>query len=228
MRRFLCVLVTSLVALPVLAATADAAYNSHLTRAPYLTDLIGNHVIVNFATDQTGPVASVSYGAVTGTTCALTGTVNAARVTVKVGNVNEYQWKAPLDLADEGQYCYRILLGTTDLLGTGASPVFTTQAKAGAATPFSFAVFGDWGYVDSSGKNIDQQNMLGQLALSGARFAVTTGDNGYPSGSQLNYGDLQQSGARSTAPICGRCRANRSRSSRRPATTASAAPPTPT
>ena len=37
--------------------------------------------------------------------------------------------------------------------------------------------------------------MLGTLAGSGVRFAVTTGDNGYPSGSQTNYGDLQQVGA---------------------------------
>ena len=37
--------------------------------------------------------------------------------------------------------------------------------------------------------------MLGTLAGSGVRFAVTTGDNGYPSGSQTNYGDLKQVGA---------------------------------
>ena len=37
---------------------------------------------------------------------------------------------------------------------------------------------------------------------SGARFAVTVGDNGYPNGSQTNYGDLQQVGA-STSAIFG-------------------------
>ena len=88
-----------------------------------------------------------------------------------------------------------MLLGATDLLGAGTSPVITTQATAGSNQPFSFAVFGDWGLVDANGNNQDQQNMLGTLAGSGVRFAVTTGDNGYPSGSQANYGDLQQVGA---------------------------------
>ena len=55
-----------------------ATYDTHLTRAPYLTDLVGTHVIVNFATDQTGTVASVSYGAVRRHACALTST-QAAR-----------------------------------------------------------------------------------------------------------------------------------------------------
>ncbi len=38
-------------------------------------------------------------------------------------------------------------------------------------------------------------NLLARVRTSGARFAVTTGDNGYPNGSQLVYGDLQQHGA---------------------------------
>ena len=73
--------------------------------------------------------------------------------------------------------------------------MFTTQAAAGSTQPFSFAVLGDWGLVDANGNNPDQQNLLGTLAASGVRFAVTTGDNGYPSGSQTNYGDLKQVGA---------------------------------
>ena len=48
-----------------------AYYDTHLTRAPYLTDLVGLHVIVNFATDQSGTTASVSYGPFDGTTCTL-------------------------------------------------------------------------------------------------------------------------------------------------------------
>ncbi len=38
-----------------------------------------------------------------------------------------------------------------------------------------------------------------QIAASGARFAVTTGDNVYPSGSQTNYGDLWQTGPNTSA-----------------------------
>ncbi len=40
---------------------------------------------------------------------------------------------------------------------------------------------------------------MGQIAGSGARFAVTVGDNGYPSGSQTNNGDLKQHAADTSA-----------------------------
>ena len=53
--------------------------------------------------------------------------------------------------------------------------------------------------MDENGANPDQANLYARIAASGARFAVTTGDNSYPSGSQSNYGDLQQSGANLSA-----------------------------
>ena len=196
MRTLLAAVFTVLLAMTGAVQPAGAAdYNTHLTRAPYLTDLVGLHVIVNFATDQSGTTASVTYGPFDGTTCTLPSVQSATRSTVKVGTVSEYQWKASLTLPSAGRYCYRVMLGGTDLLGAGDSPNFSTQATAGSSQPFSFAVFGDWGLVDANGNNPDQQNMLGTLAGSGVRFAVTTGDNGYPSGSQTNYGDLKQVGA---------------------------------
>jgi hypothetical protein len=70
----------------------------------------------------------------------------------------------------------------------------------GSTQPFSLVVFGDWGQVDSNGANQIQANLMAQIARSGARFAVTTGDNGYPAGSQLNCGDLQQTGGRTSVP----------------------------
>ena len=108
-------------------------YDTHLTRAPYLTDLVGLHVIVNFATDQSGSAASVSYGPSSGGTCTLGSSETAVRSTVTVGTVSEYQWKASLTLPSAGSYCYRALLGTTDLLGGRASPAFTTQAATGSS-----------------------------------------------------------------------------------------------
>ena len=39
----------------------------------------------------------------------------------------EYQWKATLSLPASGRYCYRLSLGSTDLLGGDPSPIFTTQ-----------------------------------------------------------------------------------------------------
>ena len=176
------------------AAPASTSYDPHLTRAPYLTDLVGTGVIVNFATDRSSSSASVLYGAVgSGGSCTPTTAVTATSIVVAVGSVYEYQWKAKLNLPSAGSYCYRPYLGTTDLLGTGAAPVFTTQVPAGSTESYSFAVFGDWGQAYAAG-NPNQTNVLAKLAASGVRFALTTGDNGYPSGSQLNYGDLQQSG----------------------------------
>jgi hypothetical protein len=195
MRTLLAAVFTVLLAMTGAVAQAGAAdYNTHLTRAPYLTDLVGLHVIVNFATDQSGTTASVTYGPFDGTTCTLPSVQSATRSTVKVGSE-----RVPVEglahAPERGPVLLRVMLGGTDLLGAGDSPNFSTQATAGSSQPFSFAVFGDWGLVDANGNNPDQQNMLGTLAGSGVRFAVTTGDNGYPSGSQTNYGDLKQVGA---------------------------------
>ena len=35
---------------------------------------------------------------------------------------------------------------------------------------------------------------MSQIAVSGVRFAVGTGDTAYPSGTQTNYGDLVETG----------------------------------
>src|ERR1700750_956420 len=85
----LCVLGFAMYASP---ARATTTYADALTRAPYLTDLVGTHVAVNFNTDKSGSAASVQWGAVNNGTCALTSTVTAARVGVTVGSTAEYQW----------------------------------------------------------------------------------------------------------------------------------------
>ncbi len=45
------------------SAPNPALFSPHLTREPYLTDAVGLHVIVNWATDQTGSTGSVQWGA---------------------------------------------------------------------------------------------------------------------------------------------------------------------
>lgn len=184
------------VSLPALGAPPAAAVTPQLTRAPYLTDLVGTSVAVNWATDRSQASASAVWGAVDGSgNCSPTNSVTASRTSITVVSTSEYQWVSVLSLPASGTYCYRVLLGLVDLLGSDPSPVFTTQVPAGSTAPFSFAVFGDWGQVDANGNNADQANLLSQVAGSGVQFAVTVGDNGYPSGSQTNYGDLQQHGA---------------------------------
>ena len=176
-----------------------AAFDPHLRRAPYLTDLVGLHVLVNWATDRSATTGSLLWGPVSGETCTLTNTETATRTPLTVDALSEYQWKASLTLPATGTYCYRPYLAGTDLLAANSSPQFVTQAAPGSTAPFSFGVMGDWGQTDANGDNPDQANLMTQIANSGLRFMLTTGDNGYPSGSQKNYGDLVQHGADTSA-----------------------------
>ena len=177
------------------SVTTPIPFNAHLTRAPYLTDLVDLHAIVNFGTDRSSANATVVFGPVGTTgTCTLTTTVAPTRLSLSMNGTVDYQWKASLTLPAAGQYCYRVYLNGVDLLGANTTPKFTTQVPVGSTAAFTFDVFGDWGQVDANGINADQANLMKQMANSGARFAVTTGDNGYPAGSQNNYGDLATSG----------------------------------
>ena len=187
------------VALLVLAGTirsiepsASAAVASQLKRYPYLTDVIGTKATINWGTDRSAISGSVTYGKV-GSSCA-TNTVAATRAGITVNGVAQYQWKATIGLATNTQYCYRVYLKTTDLLGTDASPTFWSKIPKGSTTPFTFAVLGDIGRTTSAGLNVEQAAVMSRLASSGARFALGTGDTAYDLGSQANYGDLVQTG----------------------------------
>jgi hypothetical protein len=186
---------TAALSLTLAPAASAAAYDSHLMRAPYLTDLVGVQVTVNWATDRSATTGSARYGIVSGGTCNPTTTVAATKIAFTIGSAQRYQWKAKIALPTTGTYCYRVYLGATDLLATNASPQFSSQVPAGSGSSYSFAVFGDWGQVDANGQNADQANVMNLIAQSGVRFAVTTGDNSYPSGSQQNYGDLVTTGS---------------------------------
>ena len=177
-------------------AVQPVPYSPHLTRAPYLTDLVGLHATVNFGTDRSSNVAAVTYGpAGTGSTCTLNSTVVPSHLSLSMNGTVDYQWKATLTLPSAGTWCYRITLAGTDLLGSNPTPRFTTQVAVGSTETYSFDVFGDWGKTDANGINPGQAALDKLIGASGARFAVTTGDNAYPAGSQNNYGDLQTVGA---------------------------------
>jgi hypothetical protein len=185
------------------SAVAAPGVAAQLTRYPYLTDLVGTSVIVNWATDRSATSASATWGTVgSGGSCTPTTKVTAVRTSITVASVPEYQWAARLSLPASGQYCYRVALASVDLLGGDPSPAFTTQVPAGSTATYSFGVFGDWGQTNAAGDNPDTTRLLGRLASSGASFAVSVGDNGYPSGSQTNNGDLQHH-AQDTSAIFG-------------------------
>lgn len=172
-------------------SVASAAPSTSLTRYPYLTDSIQNSITVNWATTATGTTGRVQWGPVGN--CAAS-TTTATKTNITVNSVAQFQWKASLPVSPDATYCYRVLLDGTDLLGSDPSPRFTSQVAVNSSAPFSFAVFGDWGQAYAGSANPDQANVLSQIAQSGARFAVMTGDTAYPSGDQKNYGDLHQTG----------------------------------
>ncbi len=180
------------------AGSARGTYAASLRRYPYLTDVVGSYATINWATDRSELAGAVRWGRVGYESCTAH-YANATRSPISVNGVSEYQWKAQLDLQPGTQYCYRIYLGSSptnqiDLLGADASPAFWTQVASGSPDSYSFIVFGDWGMVDATGTNTYQATLMSLMAQTNARFAVTTGDNGYPSGNQKNFGDLIQTG----------------------------------
>lgn len=183
-------------AAPVATGPLDpAVFDAQLTRAPYLTDLVDRHVAVNFATVRALGTANVTYGPVDSDgSCDPSTSVVPRRHGITVNTVDENQWTAEIDVPSTGRYCYRVYADGIDLLGSNPSPTFTTQVPSGGTGSFSFDVMGDWGQVDTNGENPYMANLMQQIAASRARFMVTVGDNGYPAGSQKNYGDLQQHG----------------------------------
>jgi hypothetical protein len=176
------------------ALAGPAAYSAQLLRYPYLTDVVENYATVNWATDTSETTGRVTWGRANNESCTAH-SMDAISTTISVNSVIEYQWRATLTLTPNTQYCYRVYLDSTNLLGSDPSPRFRTQVRGDTFTPYSFAVFGDWGSVDDNGNNSHQANVMARIAASGARFALTTGDNGYPGGSQANYGDLTQHGS---------------------------------
>ena len=187
--RLLILILTLVVWLPLQVTTTSAAssYSSQLRRYPYLTDVVGSYATINWATDRTSSSAAVRWGKVGSESCTAH-YVPAFRTAMTVNGAAEYQWKALLDLVPGTQYCYRVYLGSSpanevDLLGSDTAPSFWTQTPAGSNQAYSFVVFGDWGYVGTAGTNPYQASLMSLIAASGARFAMTTGDNGYPSGS---------------------------------------------
>jgi Calcineurin-like phosphoesterase/Purple acid Phosphatase, N-terminal domain len=177
-----------------------SAYAPQLTRYPYLTDVVGTSATVNWATDRSRTNGRIKYGEVGAESCTAR-TLTATRSSITINGAQRYQWRATLTGLKAGaRYCYRVEFGAAspiiDLLGSDPSPSFLTQVPAGSSEPFSFAVFGDWGAAGEAEGGADnrQAQVMSQIAASGVRFAVGTGDTTTASGSQTNYGDLIQTG----------------------------------
>ncbi|HUZ36170.1 MAG TPA: fibronectin type III domain-containing protein [Streptosporangiaceae bacterium] len=187
-----------LLALPATALASLPGASSELTRAPWLTDLTTSSVQVSWAT-TTQNKGTVEYGP-TGSCTANSVTSSTLGTPITVNGVTEYlNSVAVTGLSASTAYCYRITDGSVDLLGSNASPPFTTVQAAGGTQPLTFDVFGDWGdttnsNVNNGAVNTNQAGVDAGLAASGAQFAVSVGDIAYPGGTQTEYGDLNQSG----------------------------------
>ena len=160
--------------------------SSALRRYPYVSEVVGNSATLNWATDRSQTTGTAKWGAVVNGQCSGTSnSVTATKVSITVGSTPEYQWPAVLNFPSTGTYCYRVQLGSVDLLGSDASPRVPTAATPGSS--FSFAVFGDFGAGTS-----DQANVMSGIGASPASFVATVGDNVYNSGNETEYGDLTQ------------------------------------
>src|SRR3954451_9524930 len=192
-------IIGGLAALAVVATTlvplaANATPSSSLRRYPYLTDLVQRSVTVNWATTTNITSGSVAYGRAGVESCSAHA-LEASRTAITVGTTPEYQWKATIRrLKPNTSYCYRIVGSGADLLGSDASPVFRSPLTKDSTVIHLVAGISERGWQDTAYLNTDQANVLSELASSGARFAVSTGDIAYQSGSQTNYGDLVQTG----------------------------------
>lgn len=120
-------------AMAVPAGLRVSRFSKHLTRAPYLTDRVGRHVAVNFATDRSRRRAHVRYGRVVRGHCRLRSSAPAARVAITVGRRHEYQWTSRLTLRSARTYCYRPYMGPAGIFSGATSPRRSPRSSPRAA-----------------------------------------------------------------------------------------------
>src|SRR5258708_37737561 len=180
--------------------------SSQLTRAPYLTDLTGSSVRVSWGT-RSQSRGLVEFGPV-GHCAAGTAVSPKLGSPITINGVREYQNSVEITgLTHFTRYCYRVTTDTSprvDLLGSNASPQFSTLQEGSAAGPFTFDVMGDWGDTTNEGVNdgslnVNQARIDALISRSDAQFIVGTGDTAYQGGTQTNYSHLDQTGVNISA-----------------------------
>lgn len=194
------------VALPGTALAGLPGASSLLTRAPYLTDLTTSSVQVSWAT-RSQSRGIVEFGP-PGRCAAHTVLSPDLGSPITVNNVREYQNSVGIaGLGPYSRYCYRVATDTSprvDLLGSDPSPQFTTLRRALGPSQLTFDVVGDWGDTTNGGVNNgslnrNQADIDALIARGHAQFVISTGDTGYPGGTQTDYGDLDQTGVNVSA-----------------------------
>ena len=117
--RTLCALFIVLASVGIGSTSASAAsYSSALLRYPYLSEVVGTSATLNWGTDRSQSSGSATWGTVVNGVCTPSNQVSGTSAAITVGSTSEYQWSARLAFPGPGTYCYRVQLGTTDLLGS--------------------------------------------------------------------------------------------------------------
>ena len=192
--------------------------NTALTRVPYVSDLQQTTAEVTWATTTAsgktpgylawGPAGNCTKYSVAVKTSlpsfySIKGGTSSTSWAYSVNSTAEEQSSVQMSgLAAHTTYCYEPETSNKiDLLGTSQSQSFTTlDGTSLPSTGLTFDVMGDTGETtgadeSASGVNEDQAAIDTEIGNSGAKFLVTTGDMAYPDGSNVNYGDLQQTGS---------------------------------
>ncbi len=200
---------------PTSAHAALPGASSQLTPAPYLTDLTEHSVRVTWATTgqskgtvrfgppppaRSRPPRSVIRSPSTALPSTKLGVSNWSVDRVRLLLPRVHGWH------ESGGPARDQPLATVHYTGRGRQRGSVHLCRVG-----------DWGDTTNSGVNngslnVNQAGVAAQIAASGARFALSTGDIGYPGGTQTNYGDLNQTGVNISAvfgPSTGRCRSDR-------------------
>ena len=127
---------------------------------------------------------------------------------------SEYQASVNISGLSPGtQYCYAVFstdaAGASDLLPPTQPDQFFTTLTLGTTTssaPVTFDVIDDTGenFADTTstsglpfgnGYNPDEASLYSQIGTSKAQFLVDAGDTAYNSGTESNFGDLEQTSA---------------------------------
>ena len=182
--------------------TPYGGFNSVLTRAPYVTDLTQTSADVTWATTNVSPGPDTLEWGPSGSSCTANHLAVPSSLPLSypaagtppsvtgrqftVGPISERQSTAVVTgLTASTTYCYRVLSGAIDLLGSNSSPTFTTldTVSTGSAPSLTFDVVGDLGEtnysngVDFAGSlNTEQAAIDSLIGSSGARFVVLAGD----------------------------------------------------
>jgi hypothetical protein len=146
-------------------------------------------------------------------------TLNTWQFSVDNGATSTSEYQASVDvsgLSPGTQYCYAVFstdaTGAIDLLPQAQPDQFFTTlnpATTTSTTPVTFDVIDDTGenFADTSstlalpfgnGYNPDEASLYSQIGTSKAQFLIDAGDTAYSSGTESNFGDLEQ--ASSTLP----------------------------